>query len=101
MQLPEPTQALCQQWQLGNLELVGQALLALTAFGKGEGQLLLWDGKSFVTVVAARNGEWDERLIGRISDPSEEPFAFKALRSNLALRTLHFAPLKSFSPRQV
>jgi len=94
MQLPEPTQALCQQWQLGNLELVGQALLALTAFGKGEGQLLLWDGKSFVTVVAARNGEWDERLIGRISDPSEEPFAFKALRSNLAPRTPHFAHLK-------
>jgi hypothetical protein len=98
MQLPEPTQALCQQWQLGNLELVGQALLALTAFGKGEGQLLLWDGKSFVTVVAARNGEWDERLIGRISDPSEEPFAFKALRSNLAPRTPHFAHQNRFRP---
>ena len=99
MQLPEPTQALCQQWQLGNLELVGQALLALTAFGKGEGQLLLWDGESFVTIVAARNGEWDERVIGRISNPSEEPFAFKALRSNLALRTPHFAhPKIVFAP---
>ncbi len=40
MRLPELTQALCQQWQLEGLELVGQALLALTAFGKGEGQLL-------------------------------------------------------------
>jgi len=94
MQLPELSQALCQQWQLGDLRAIGQALLALTAFGKGEGQLLLWDGKSFVTVVAARNGEWDERTIGRLSDPSEEPFASKALRSNLALRTPHSAHLK-------
>jgi len=99
MQLPKLTQALCRQWQLGGLELIGQALLALTAFGKGEGQLLLWDGKFFVTVVAARNGEWDERLIGRISNPIEEPFAFKALRSNLALRTPHFAhPKIVFAP---
>jgi two-component sensor histidine kinase len=99
MQLPEPTQALCQQWQLGDLESVGQALLALTAFGKGEGQLLLWDGESFVTVVAARNGEWDERVVGRLSNPSEEPFAFKALRSRLAPRILHFArPKIVFAP---
>jgi len=94
MQLPEPTQALCQQWQLGDLESVGQALLALTAFGKGEGQLLLWDGKSFVTVIAARNGEWDERLIGKLSTPDEEIFAFKALNPALALRTPHSAPYK-------
>ena len=99
MQLPELSQALCQQWQLRDLELVGQALLALTAFGKGEGQLLLWDGKSFVTIVAARNGEWDERLIGRLSDPSEEPFAFKALHPNFSLRTLHFShPKIVFAP---
>ncbi|MFA0782737.1 sensor histidine kinase [Fervidibacter sacchari] len=94
MQLLEPTQALCQQWQLGDLESVGQALLALTAFGKGEGQLLLWDGKSFVTVIAARNGEWDERLIGKLSTPDEEIFAFKALNPALALRTPHSAPYK-------
>ncbi len=52
-----------------------------------------------MTVVAARNGEWDERVIGKVSEPSEEPFASKALRSSLALRTPNFAhPKIVFAP---
>lgn len=88
MRLPEVTQTLCHQWQLGDLTIVAQALQALTALSKGEGQLLLWSDKGFVTVLAARNGEWEERFIGRLIAPTDEPFASKAWRQ----RKTVFAP---------
>lgn len=80
MQLPEVTQTLCHQWQLGDLTIVAQALQALTALSKGEGQLLFWRDKAFVALLAAKNGEWEERFIGRLIAPNDEPFAFKAWR---------------------
>ncbi len=88
MQLPEVTQTLCRQGKLGDLTIIAQALQALTALGKGEGQILLWDGKAFIVLLAARNGEWEGRLIGRLIAPKDEPFAFKAWR----LRKTVYAP---------
>ncbi len=80
MRLPEATQSLCQQWQLGDVSLLASALQALTALGDGEGQLLLWHKDAFLTLLAAKSGEWQERQIGRTLTSSEEPFAFHALR---------------------
>jgi len=88
MKLPEAAQTLCQQWQLGDLTIVAQALQALTALSKGEGQLLLWSDSAFVTLLAAKDGEWEERFIGRLIEPSDEPFAFKAWKR----QGLVFAP---------
>lgn len=88
MQLPEVTQTLCHQWQLGDLTIIGQALQALTALGKGEGQVLFWSDKGFVTLLAAKSGEWEERLIGKLIEPKDEPFAFKAWK----WRKIVFAP---------
>ncbi|MCX7968300.1 MAG: sensor histidine kinase [Armatimonadetes bacterium] len=78
MQIPEVAKTLCYQWQLGDLTNISQAIQALTALSKGEGQLLVWADKAFVAVLAAKNGKWEERLIGRLIEPSDEPFAFKA-----------------------
>jgi len=88
MQIPEVTQTLCHQWQLGDLTIVAQALQALTALGKGEGQLLLWSDKSFVVILAAKSGGWEERLVGKLIAPDDEPFAFKAWKG----RKIVFAP---------
>ncbi len=95
--LPEATQTLQQQLNLKDLSVAAQALQTLTALGKGEGQLLFADGKNFVTVLAAKNGNWEERLIGRLVPMTDEPFAFKAWRRGKTC----FAPkglLRGFEP---
>ncbi len=78
--LPDATKTLCQQFgiDLPILAKVGNALQALTALGKGEGQLLAWQKGNFVTLLAVRQGAWEERFIGRTRTVEEEPFAFRA-----------------------
>ncbi len=78
--LPEAAQSLAQRWGVDDLAPIAQALQALTALGNGEGRLLTFHGNEFVTLLAARNGEWDERTIGKTIPPSEEPFAWRAMR---------------------
>ncbi len=85
--LPEATQTLQKQLQLGDITVAAHALQALTALGKGEGQLLFADGKNFLIVLAAKNGEWEKRLVGRLIPMTEEPFALKAMKR----RKIYFA----------
>ncbi|MCS7191580.1 MAG: sensor histidine kinase [Armatimonadetes bacterium] len=86
--LPELALTLRQQLHLEDFTVAAQALQALTALGKGEGQLLFAEGKNFATIIAAKNGEWDERLIGRLVPMTDEPFALKAFHR----KKLCFAP---------
>jgi len=87
--LPEATQALTQRLRLDDLEPIAFALRALTALGGGEGRVLTLEGKELVIVLAARNGTWDERSIGKTVSLGEEPFALRAMRA----RRLVVAPL--------
>lgn len=87
--LPEATQALAQRLKRDDLEPIAFALRVLTALGGGEGRVLTVEGKELVIVLAARNGTWDERSIGKTVSLHEEPFAWRAMRA----RRLVVAPL--------
>ncbi|MCS7266025.1 MAG: sensor histidine kinase [Armatimonadetes bacterium] len=78
--LPELAQTLQKQLGLDDFSVAAQALQALTALSKGEGQLLFAEGKNFVTVIASKIGNWEERLIGRLVPMTDEPFALRALK---------------------
>jgi len=86
--VPDATKTLCQQFgiDLPILAKVGNALQALTALGKGEGQLLAWQKGNFVTLLAVRQGAWEERFIGRTRTVEEEPFAFRAFKRRRFVR---------------
>ncbi|MFA0765478.1 MAG: hypothetical protein BDTLLHRC_000431 [Candidatus Fervidibacter sp.] len=78
--IPEGAQSLARRWAINDLAPFAFALQALTALSDGEGRLLALDGTEFVTILAARNGAWDERAIGKTVALQEEPFAWRAVR---------------------
>ncbi|GBC97737.1 putative sensor histidine kinase pdtaS [bacterium HR17] len=87
--LPEAAVALAQRYGLGDVTLPAFALQTLTALGNGDGRLLARRGDAFVTLLAARQGKWDERVIGKTIAVVEEPFAAQVHRK----RNMVIAPL--------